>query len=387
MLFDATNEQKAVDRSPVPSLTFLPPKMKAFQLLVLALALLLPPVIAHNARDNQAVANAPHHPVANFAHYLKEAQAASAGQDHSVPHLAQFLKAAGELPDPKQTVQDAETGERTVETVTGDVRNATGVANATISSLSQAAQGQVALTPLTGSVAGALLLVGVVFLFAGNLVFKPILGLAGFLTFAGLGYWATSAIDASRDPHLAVWIYIVVCLAAGLLGAGLLIWLWHLGLFLIGALLGLSIGFLVEFACQTFWQDKTSKIIVLVALAVLGGIAIYFMEKPILVLATSVCGSYLVLFAVDIFGAFGFTHQMMSLIKGSSDVETLTGNPRWIGMLVGCVLLALLGIGVQAWQIRQHGHHKGLKHRDNLQEDANGGKYMPHVPYSKLDGA
>ncbi|KAI8842735.1 hypothetical protein BJ741DRAFT_591734 [Chytriomyces cf. hyalinus JEL632] len=268
--------------------------------------------------------------------------------------------------------------------------NLTSQVNSTINNLEDTAAGRIQLTPVTGVVAGVLILLGLALVFAGNQVFKPILFASGFITFFLLGLTVVTAIDASREPKLEVWVYFLVCGIAGILGGFLFTALWKFGLFFIGAALGFCLAALIAIALQNVWTNTTTKYIFFGIMAIIGGIAILFREKELLVLATSFIGSYTVFIGLDVFVRVGFASGAIGLAKGN--VADFVKNNNWIYMLIGCVVLALLGIAVQFRNIRAHGGHRGLNQRDanygnvsNKSAGRNGPISMPsNSDYRKL---
>jgi hypothetical protein len=146
---------------------------------------------------------------------------------------------------------------------------------------------------------------------------------------------------------------------AGLLGGALLACIWKLGLFAIGMLLGFTLGnFVLGFVSNGAIQSETGRIIFLAVLAIIGGIAILFLETTLLVVGTAFSGSYAVFFGIDVFAQTGFGNGMQTFLSGGG-VYVATGAVY--GMLAGVLLLAILG---SIYQFRDT-KRKSLSHRSS----------------------
>ncbi|KAI8614780.1 hypothetical protein BC830DRAFT_1169118 [Chytriomyces sp. MP71] len=237
-------------------------------------------------------------------------------------------------------------------------------ANSTINTIEDTVTGKLPLTVTTGVIGGISMLVGLGLVFAGNRVFKPLLFLTGFGTLALVDYYVLGSINAGRDANsqIADWVFIVSAILSGLLGGFLFVFLWKVGLFFLGAGLGFCLAALIAFALQNVWHNSTAKYIFLGVLALIGGIAILFFEVPVLVLSTSVIGAYWSFVGLDVFVRTGFFGVVVSISHG--DVTVFTTTNSWVWMLIGCLVLALVGVAVQWHEIRRHGGHRGLQQRD-----------------------
>ncbi|KAL3898596.1 MAG: hypothetical protein SGCHY_002629 [Lobulomycetales sp.] len=190
-----------------------------------------------------------------------------------------------------------------------------------------------------------LIITGLVFVFFGHRLFRPILFLAGFYVFGVLAYSALIAIETNRGAQLfgtnRDWLFIVIVIVAGVIGGSLFACLWKLGLFAIGLLLGFTLGsFILGLISNGAIQSEVGRIIFLSVFALAGGIAILFFERVLLVLGTAFPGSYAVFFGIDLFAKTGFKNGVQTFISGQG---VYNATAAVYGMLVGVVLLAIIG--------------------------------------------
>lgn len=121
--------------------------------------------------------------------------------------------------------------------------------------------------------------------------------------------------------------------------------LWRLGLFAIGALLGFTLAnFILGLTTNGLIQSDTGRIVFLILMSLAGGIAILFLEKPLLVIGTAFPGAYGAFFGLDIFINTGFKEGMQKFLSGGG--LYVTSAPVY-GMLAGVVVLAIIGCVVQ----------------------------------------
>jgi hypothetical protein len=106
-------------------------------------------------------------------------------------------------------------------------------------------------------------------------------------------------------------------------------------------LLGFTLGnFVLGFVTNGAIQSETGRIIFLAVLTIVGGIAILFAEKVLLVVATAFSGSYAVFFGIDVFAKTGFNNGIRIFLSGGG---VYVANGAVYGMLAGIALLAVIG--------------------------------------------
>jgi hypothetical protein len=163
--------------------------------------------------------------------------------------------------------------------------------------------------------------------------------------------------DTQRDL-----IYFISCFVVGILGGLVLTCIWKFGLFAIGCLLGWVLAAVIlSFSSQGLISAGIGRTIFMIIMSIVFGIAILFLEKPLLVLGTAIPGAYAMTLGIDIFAMTGFATAARAFLSGSNSF-TLT-TKVWI--LFGVfVFLSLVGVIHQFRELKKDGHHKGLMYRD-----------------------
>ncbi|KAI8920583.1 hypothetical protein BC831DRAFT_478441 [Entophlyctis helioformis] len=206
------------------------------------------------------------------------------------------------------------------------------------------------LTPQAAALAVLALLAGLFVLFAGHRLFRPTLFLGGFVFAGALGYIVLARAEpatgyASRDSVL-----LLGSLAFALVGGLLAIFLWRLGLALIGAMGGVALAVFV-LSCKTGGtiESETGRAVFLCVCAVAGSIAILVAEKPAIIVTTAVLGAYLVVFGIDVFAKTGVVTALKDFLAGPRrfDPDVFEVNAKVAALLATMVVLAVVGILVQ----------------------------------------
>ncbi|KND00290.1 uncharacterized protein SPPG_04619 [Spizellomyces punctatus DAOM BR117] len=201
------------------------------------------------------------------------------------------------------------------------------------------------------AVAGALaIILGFVLLFWGHRLFYPTLFLAGFFVFGTLGY----SILLNLEPQPDGWsnrdtILLLGSLACGIVGGLLAVCLVKLGLACIGALGGFSLAmFILSFQSGGVIQSGLGRTIFIIAMVVVGAIAIFFLVKPVLIVSTAVAGAMSIVLGIDVFARTGFTPALRLFLTGNRfDVSIFTRDNKVLALLITAAVLAIVGILVQ----------------------------------------
>ena len=125
---------------------------------------------------------------------------------------------------------------------------------------------------------------GILICFCGYRLLKLTLGLLGFIAGAYVGWQlAISMLDANNIMAL------VCALVGGLIGMALYLWLYFLGIFLLGA----TAGAIVAAAIFNGTAHQAQPLLILASAVAFGLIAL-LAQKLMIVLATAFSGAYLV---------------------------------------------------------------------------------------------
>jgi hypothetical protein len=178
-----------------------------------------------------------------------------------------------------------------------------------------------------------LLLAGIVSCFFGYRLFRIVLAVFGFI----LGALASSSVFGVSDT----WPMVIAAIVGGLIGAGVLIGAYFVGVALVGAGLGAVTANLLFAA-----TDQDPHFLVLVFLTVLGSAASMYLQRYFIIVGTSFGGAWTM-----IVGAMAVAGDRTALAAAAAgDVwVAYPMNPapgqRWIP--VAWIVLGLAGTAVQ----------------------------------------
>jgi len=183
--------------------------------------------------------------------------------------------------------------------------------------------------------AGVAIVIGILICFWGYRMLKVTLGIMGAVVGASAG-WALGLSWFPQSPGLAL-----VCVVVGaVIGAVLCLWLFFLGIFLLGA----SAGTAVASAVFHGLGRQPEPLVVLIVAVVFGVLAIV-LQKFMIVISTAFSGSYLLVAG------------LLQLLTG-----TPNGTPLWVNPLqpgpkgvlgVGAwILWVVVGLSAAAFQFR-----------------------------------
>jgi hypothetical protein len=125
---------------------------------------------------------------------------------------------------------------------------------------------------------------GLLVCFCGYRILKLTLGIMGFLTGAAAGWSFGLSFFPNHDA-----VALICAIIVGLIGAGLCVWLYFFGIFLLGA----GAGAIVAMALFDAAGNQIQPLLVLVCAVVFGIIALV-MQKLMIIASTAFSGSYLI---------------------------------------------------------------------------------------------
>jgi MFS family permease len=125
------------------------------------------------------------------------------------------------------------------------------------------------------------IIVGIIVCFWGYRLFKVVLGIAGFIAGAVLFYY----FGAQYTERMIV--LVILTIFGGLIGASLSLAFYYVGLFLLGALAGWQLGFLIATAINIEFV-----IIIPIIAAIIAGFLACFFQKPVIIIATALIGAW-----------------------------------------------------------------------------------------------
>ncbi|KAL7748459.1 hypothetical protein RI367_006154 [Sorochytrium milnesiophthora] len=212
-------------------------------------------------------------------------------------------------------------------------------------------------------VAGVIfIVVGLLFTFWGARLLKVVIFLTGAWIFAAIAWGVLAAIEPAGGWTHGTAIFWGVTIVAALLGGALLTCLYKVGVFAVGALGGFTLAvWILSLSNGGLISGSLGQKIFMAVLAVLGGIAMVMAERPVTRIATSIAGSYGVFFGIDMFARTGFSNAALGFVGHPSLAQAYTFHGAVIGMVVGFVVLALIGMFVQFKITGPHVNNKSIR--------------------------
>lgn len=193
-------------------------------------------------------------------------------------------------------------------------------------------------------VAAILAVSGAVACFAGYRLFRVVLGVYGFI----LGALVTSSVMGTSN----VWALVLAAAVGGLLGAGLMIAAYFIGVGLIGAGLA-TLG--LHMAWRVFGGDPPTAVIVIAA--VLGALGALSVSRYVVIIGTALAGSWTL-----IVGALALGGSRFGMLTVTSDnIWVVYASGPWPGSwgVTGTwVGLAICGAVVQTMTTGKTGKKK-----------------------------
>ncbi len=175
---------------------------------------------------------------------------------------------------------------------------------------------------------GVLFFAGLLYCFIGYRVFKLMLVLTGFLLAGGV----SAAIVSVGFP--GDWLVpAVVGIICGILGAGVLLFLYRLGVFIVGATFGSLVAFQVLQTAGPTWAGMAIVLSGLLA----GGLAL-LLERPVLSFAMAVIGAWLMVATSAVF-AYGDANLKLN-------TEEISPPTAWV-LLLCWLVLTVFGLFTQ----------------------------------------
>ncbi|KAJ3365859.1 hypothetical protein HDU91_002066 [Kappamyces sp. JEL0680] len=214
---------------------------------------------------------------------------------------------------------------------------------------------------LTGAI--ILLVSGAILVFWGYSSLDAMIFIIGFYVGAAVCLVVLNTLQANGTTHLGNkdMIYLIAIGISGVIFGSVFVWLKKVGIILTGAALGFFGGsaLLQVQALSTVEIPgigvQNTRIIILVAFAILGALLAWKLEAPVLILATSVLGSFAIFLGVDYWVQSGFGVWVYRAIDYRS-FAPLTTNGYY--MLGGFLAVALIGCLLQHSQAKKSGKLK-----------------------------
>ncbi|KAG0318840.1 hypothetical protein BGZ99_005429 [Dissophora globulifera] len=199
---------------------------------------------------------------------------------------------------------------------------------------------------IQAGIAGAILIVlGLVLCFFGYRIYHVTLFIVGFYFLGNLTYIGMVNAGVSSNTLL-----LVISIAVGVVGGIFLVFCSRLGVAILGALALYALGlWILGWKPNGVITSNTGRIILLVALAVVGFIAGLFSPDEMVIVGTAIVGAYSFIIGVDFYAHTGFKEEADSFINSKNTIDSHFDNqPAVIYAMLGSFLaLAVIGMIVQ----------------------------------------
>jgi len=209
---------------------------------------------------------------------------------------------------------------------------------------------------------------GVVICVSGYKLFRPTLFVIGFALGGVLIAVAAEEIFKNKSWVVtASWIAFVV---GGLIIGFLVISLYKLSIFIAGAVGGVLLAMLINtsFGYKMYPSHPNIVLIILaVVLGIIGGVLAIMLEKPVIVVATSLVGECMVVWGIGYFaGDFPSASDLKSLATQNANGDWNYDIPNaWWAYLASILVLFVIGMVAQ---FRKTG--RGVNHHHRLNTHA-----------------
>jgi hypothetical protein len=131
------------------------------------------------------------------------------------------------------------------------------------------------------------------FLLFGFKLWKPTIFLAGFVLAASLGYLVLIRLEPEGGYGNRESVLLGGSVGVGILGGCILLCLRKLGLAAIGAIGGYALSlFVLGFQTDGLIQSGWGRAIFIIILIIIGIILVFFIEKHVVIISTSLAGGY-----------------------------------------------------------------------------------------------
>jgi len=223
---------------------------------------------------------------------------------------------------------------------------------------------------------GIMVLVGFFYMILGYRFLKLIFFLSGFGFFAFISYSLLSAQLSDVWMDWKVWLLYGICVIIGLVGGFLFLCVTKIGVFIVGACLGVTIaavsllsplmGVLSGGANGSLWV-----FLYILGFAIALGVLALFLQKYVLVFGTSIYGSYLVFTSIDLLFLHTNFASILSEIVSHFQLPKINNDWKAYFILAGVIVFSIAGIFIQLKKTAD-----GIDHNDKKKKDTSKYQYF-----------
>ncbi|KAI8866733.1 hypothetical protein GQ42DRAFT_127802 [Ramicandelaber brevisporus] len=191
------------------------------------------------------------------------------------------------------------------------------------------------------------ILLGLMFTFLGNRVFRFVMFLSGFFLMTFLIMYLCMVIKRPEaNDRTRYLVYFGISLGLGFLLGFLFACVWFLGFAAVGALAGLSFAlFLIGLKDGGLITSKGGRAGLIAGLILVFILLIFFLEKHAVILSTAGTGAWTLFNGIDMFAQTGFKDIVANVARPDGAVYHTNG--KVYGMVAGTVVVFIIGAVVQ----------------------------------------
>jgi hypothetical protein len=211
-----------------------------------------------------------------------------------------------------------------------------------------------------GIVAVGAILLGAVIATSGYKLFRPVLFLCGFTVGSIFFYLIGEKIFKNQSyAELASWICFI---AGGVIVGSTVLCLWRMGEFMVGAAAGIMLAFMLNTSVgYLLWPSNPSGMlyILIVVLGLVGGVLARMLERPFLIVSTSLFGAVVFIWGIGYFaGEYPNGDNLeawrVQLTNGDYDYRI---SHAWWGYVAATIAVFILGLHIQFQKTALGVHH------------------------------
>eukprot|EP00834_Sanchytrium_tribonematis_P008793 NODE_1186_length_1869_cov_0.490395.p1 type:complete len:221 gc:universal NODE_1186_length_1869_cov_0.490395:568-1230(+) len=185
-----------------------------------------------------------------------------------------------------------------------------------------------------------LIIAGILLVVRGYKLYRIAIMLASGVFLASVSV----SIALSIDQNIKDTTLLIIGIVTGVLGAIIGYKFYRFCLTILGALAGIYLANVILALKQPILiESQIGRIILVIALAIVGAVLINKVEKVAVVGATSIIGSYFIMLAIDLFANWGFRNAVMLWKTGNFEVS----DDKAYILIAGFILVSIFGFVIQ----------------------------------------
>ncbi|KAI9217632.1 hypothetical protein BC828DRAFT_390679 [Blastocladiella britannica] len=201
----------------------------------------------------------------------------------------------------------------------------------------------------------ALIVSGIFMAFFGARLVRFAVMLAGAYLGLCVAVLVTSLVEPAAgfsNPRLVYTVAMIVC---AVVGAFVFSFFIKIGLAAIGAFGGYTLAlFLLTLRSGGLIHSQVGQLVFIIGLAIIGAILIFWAERQLIRVGTSIGGSYVTFVGLDYFVKSGFKEAAVQFLGHPSTGFETSG--KVYGMVAGVVVMSVVAIFVQYKKTARHYH-------------------------------